>query len=90
MYQTAMIPELEQEFHRLDSVQRNRNTLKYFVEFVKNSRPGETGYVYTVVNRSKAHAEKQYAEAIERLKRACKRADVTYDKVCQENNLQLH
>lgn len=90
MHQTAFIPELVQEFRRIDSVQRNRKMLKHFIDLVKNSQPGGSGYIYTVVNRSKKNADQQCLASIELLKRACKRAEVDYETVCQENNLRLH
>lgn len=87
MNQTAFIPELVQEFHRIDSVQRNRKMLKHFIELAKNAQPGRSGYVYNVVNRSKKDADQQCTESIERLERACKRAEVSFETVCQENGI---
>lgn len=90
MCQTALIPELDQEFHRIESIQRNRKTLKHFIDLAKNAQPGASGYLYTAVVRNKKNADQQCIDSIERLKRACKRAEVDYEKVCQENNLRLH
>lgn len=88
--QQSLLPEFVTELTRIDSVNRNRQTLNHFVDLAKHHMPGRQGYIYTYQHRGKKAAQEEMEKGLERLKRACKRADVSYDAVCQEHHLNVH
>ncbi|WP_396190547.1 hypothetical protein [Flavobacterium sp.] len=71
----------------VNPIDRNRETLKHFIDAAKNSLPGRPGYIYTNAICGKPKAEEVKVKSFDRLQRACKRANVDFYQVCVENNL---
>lgn len=85
MQTQSFLPGMHEEFKRLDKVKLNRDTLKFFINGLKNAMPGSQGYTYAVNNRGKKGADLDFVAAAARLQRACERAELNYHHVLREN-----
>lgn len=88
--QLSLSDSLDAELHRVENVNRNRQTLKHFIDLAVIQSPGRPGYVYAYQNRGRKAADEESVKALERLERACKRAEVSYEAICQEHHLTVH
>lgn len=80
---------LLRELHRVDSVNRARASLGYFINAAKDAAPGSKTYLYNLSMSGEIVAIRRYNESIVRLARVCRRAELNFSTVLLENNITL-